>query len=40
MREVDIGYAYQPNLGLEAETGYKFASLMEDIIRLENELEF
>ena len=40
MREVDIGYNYQPNLGLEPDTSYKFASLMDDIVRLENELEF
>ena len=40
MREVDVGYEYLPNLGLEPETGYKFASLIEDIVRLENELEF
>ena len=40
MREIDVGYDYQPNLGMEPETGYKFASLIEDIVRLENELEF
>lgn len=40
MREVDIGYSYQPNLGLDPETAYKFANLIEDVVRLENELEF
>ena len=39
MRESDIGCSYEPNLGLTETTGYKFAQLFEDIVRLENELE-
>ena len=39
MRESDIGYSFQPNLGLSDSTGFKFAQLFEDIIRLENDLE-
>jgi len=39
MRESDIGYSYQSNLGLSEQTGFKFAQLFEDIVRLENELE-
>ncbi len=39
MRESDIGYSYEPNLGLSEATGYKFSQLFEDIVRLENELE-
>jgi len=39
MRESDIGYSFTPNLGLTESTGFKFAQLFEDIVRLENELE-
>ena len=39
MRESDIGYSFEPNLGLSEASGFKFAQLFEDIIRLENELE-
>lgn len=39
MRESEIGYSFEPNLGLSESTGFKFAQLFEDIIRLENELE-
>ena len=39
MRESDIGYSFTPNLGLTEATGFKFAQLFEDIVRLENELE-
>ena len=39
MRESDIGYCFEPNLGLSESTSLKFAQLFEDIVRLENELE-
>lgn len=39
MRESDLGYPLLPNLGLSEDTGFKFAQLFEDIIRLEYELE-
>ena len=39
MRDFDCGFSFQPNLGLSEQTGFKFAQLFEDIVRLENELE-
>lgn len=39
MHESSIGYSFEPNLGLTEQTGYKFALLFDDMIRMENELE-
>ena len=39
MHESSIGYTFEPNLGLSEQTGYKFALLFDDMIRLENDLE-
>ena len=39
MHESSIGYSFEPNLGLTEQTGYKFALLFDDMIRLENDLE-
>ena len=40
MRECDVGYNLDPNMGLTEATGQKFGQLFDDIIRLENELEY
>ena len=39
MRESAIGYSFEANLGLSESTGYKFAQLFNDLVKLENELE-
>jgi hypothetical protein len=39
MHESDVGYNFEPNLGLSEQTGNKFAQLFDDLIRLENDLE-
>jgi hypothetical protein len=39
MRESEIGYSFEPNLGLKSETGSKFGQFLGELVRLENELE-
>ena len=39
MHDSSIGYNFEPNLGLSEQTGFKFALLFEDMVRLENDLE-